>query len=797
MATASDVADPDKPQRTVRFKKRIGGYEVVKAIGQGAMGTVFLAKQITLGRLVALKSIQGHWANKPRAVARFIREAYACAQLTHHNVVQVYDLGCRDGVYFFTMEYVRGGSLADMIKKQKAPNLRAVVNYILQAARGLEFAHRHGMVHRDVKPANLMITQEGVVKVADLGLVKIPQVNEHDESEFTSDGENKVVGKQPPPTGRSGRGDATMTAEESFAQRATDANVTMHGGSLGTAAYMAPEQAYDAKSVDHRADIYSLGCTFFALITGEPPFRGATIDEVLMKHCTERLPRLQQIKPGIPQPIIKVIDKMTEKEPANRPKSLKEVITFLEKLLAADAANANKSQSTAEIGEQLTQLGQQYNAVPRVGLRNMLWVTAPIATVVLPLLLYWVSPAAALGTFLGGAAACLSFAAAKIYYQQTAMTERSRQLLSSVANRTWLQVGLLAAIGLGVLYLTGNFWLGMICGVLGMSVGLGAFFGIDLAIDKRRVDCVEKIRKQLQQFRATGASETAIQKFVVKHLPANWEEAFEALFGFDEKMNFRAARAQQQPLKMRFASWREPLIRWVDGYMQSVDAKKQLEEVRKTEIARLKAEGIRGEEAIKRANDVAQAVIGVTEGNADMSTENDLGQHPALRAAAKRARVKQMLRDARTKKGRPALIKFLRSFDGVLGGLVRVVLGFALAAGGFLWLWQNLAIDDASKLDAQAAASLAQELTQKRLEPLNVPFVGKYFDSPNQLVIGAFLVLTGGFGGTVATLLMLPGSAIAALGTTYLQPFWIPLSIGILLCIVGIRLAAWLDPETL
>ncbi|MDH3585285.1 MAG: protein kinase, partial [Phycisphaerae bacterium] len=237
---------------------RLDGYELQSLIGRGGMGEVYLARQVSLDRHVAVKTLHPRWSRDPLFISRFTREAYAAAQLVHHNVVQIYDVGEDDGTNYFSMEYVRGTALSDRIRRDGAMDPEEAAGYVLQAARGLKFAHDHGMIHRDIKPDNLLLNEEGIVKVADLGLVKTPNESEAD------------TGTGPAPTGVS-----------------TDANVTAASATMGTPAYMAPEQARDAATVDHRADIYSLGCTFYALLTGRVVFEGDTAAEVITRHATD------------------------------------------------------------------------------------------------------------------------------------------------------------------------------------------------------------------------------------------------------------------------------------------------------------------------------------------------------------------------------------------------------------------------------------------------------------------------------------------------------------------------------
>src|SRR5262249_28228370 len=161
------LAQPGQPSDV---PSTLGGYRVVRELGRGAMGAVYLARQVSLDRNVALKVIQSRLASNPTFIARFTREAYAAAQLSHPNVVQIYDLGCDGETYFFSMEFVEGESLGSLVKRAGKLDGESALRYILQAARGLKFAHDQGLVHRDIKPDNLLLSKHGLVKIADLGL---------------------------------------------------------------------------------------------------------------------------------------------------------------------------------------------------------------------------------------------------------------------------------------------------------------------------------------------------------------------------------------------------------------------------------------------------------------------------------------------------------------------------------------------------------------------------------------------------------------------------------------------------
>ncbi len=314
-ATLDHTADaPPAPARpagaaTAALTGRLAGYEIEKPIGEGGMGAVYLARQLSLDRDVAIKTIKPEWASNPMFLSRFTREAYAAAQLAHHNVVQIYDIGEDRKTHFFSMEYVNGHSLSQLLRHEGPMDVEQAAGYILQAARGLKFAHDHDMVHRDIKPGNLLINDQGVVKVADLGLVKTAgDSGAHPRSDKVG------KGKQP-------QGDVFATAE----------------AAMGTPAYMAPEQSQDAAHVDGRADIYALGCTFYAMTTGRPLFEGSTAAELITKHATAPVIPPERIIQRVPKSISAIIMKMVAKKPNDRYANMDELIAVLEDFLGISA----------------------------------------------------------------------------------------------------------------------------------------------------------------------------------------------------------------------------------------------------------------------------------------------------------------------------------------------------------------------------------------------------------------------------------------------------------------------------
>jgi serine/threonine protein kinase len=258
---------------------RLGQYQILDRLGQGGMGTVYKAVHTLLKRVVALKVLRPERLPDPRAVARFRREIKAAGQLAHPNVVQASDARKVRGLHFLVMEFVDGTDLAQVLAHHGPLPVPDACEVVRQAATGLHHAAEHGLVHRDVKPANLMLTQAGQVKVLDLGLAFLY---------------------------RSRSAGATRTPDDYLA---------------GTADYLAPELLLGRDAVDARADLYSLGCTFYELLTGRPPFSGPAYETVLQKlraHAHEPVPLVRKARRDVPRRLTAVLDRLLAKDPAGR-----------------------------------------------------------------------------------------------------------------------------------------------------------------------------------------------------------------------------------------------------------------------------------------------------------------------------------------------------------------------------------------------------------------------------------------------------------------------------------------------
>ena len=257
------------------------GFEILGKLGEGGMGLVYKARQVNLDRLVALKIIPPqHW-HRPDAVQRFYREAQAAARLSHPNIFTIFHADQMDDIHYLVMEYVEGIDLDRLVKESGCLGIAQACDYVRQAALGLQHLYERGMVHRDIKPANLMVTYTGsVVKILDLGLARFAPT--------TSDGQ-PVAG--------------LLTATGVF---------------VGTADFVAPEQAADSHDSDIRSDLYSLGCTFYFLLTGQVPFPGDNVAAKLQQHRGHTPVPVEQLRPETPQGVAEIIRNLMTKRRKDR-----------------------------------------------------------------------------------------------------------------------------------------------------------------------------------------------------------------------------------------------------------------------------------------------------------------------------------------------------------------------------------------------------------------------------------------------------------------------------------------------
>jgi serine/threonine protein kinase/tetratricopeptide (TPR) repeat protein len=293
------LAQRDQLLRSLKTQsglRQLGKYKLIKQLGRGAMGVVFLAEDTLAGRRVAMKILPKKLAENRDFIGRFQREAKATGKLNHVNIIGAFDAGQDHGHYYYVMEYCDGKPLSQLLEHSKFLPWEKAVDIVAQVAQGLQHAHQNSVLHRDIKPENIFVTNDGTAKILDLGLSKDTE------------------------------------SEDSFR--------TQSGNTVGTPHYISPEQARGDKPVDGRADIYSLGATFYHLLTGQYPFNGPTAASVMLKHLTDSMPNPQLIQESVPDSVVAILERMTEKDPADRYPSCDELITDLTAVMCGKQPSA-------------------------------------------------------------------------------------------------------------------------------------------------------------------------------------------------------------------------------------------------------------------------------------------------------------------------------------------------------------------------------------------------------------------------------------------------------------------------
>lgn len=276
---------------------QIPGYEIDAILGSGGMGTVYKGRQVALDRTVAVKVLDPEFARDDDYVARFVKEARIAGRLRHQNVVGAIDCGIAAGNHYMIMEFVEGKSLDEIIKERGALDERVALEIVRQACEGLEYAWRHHIVHRDIKPRNILLTADGTAKICDLGLARAVQ---------------------------------------------RDPSLTATGHVICTPAYASPEQARGRKDIDCRSDIYSLGVSFYELVTGSLPFRCDSPADYFLQHATA--PRIPPSKrnPAVSDVVSALILEMLDPDPAGRPPTPKHVTDRIRLILLPPAPRESK-----------------------------------------------------------------------------------------------------------------------------------------------------------------------------------------------------------------------------------------------------------------------------------------------------------------------------------------------------------------------------------------------------------------------------------------------------------------------
>lgn len=284
--------------------RKLGDYRVLRRLGSGAMAEVYLAEQCSLRRQVAFKVLKQGLSSDEKAVRRFHHEARAVASLVHANIVQTHEIGCVDGVHFIAQEYVKGQNLRELVARRGPLDVPLIVTILRQSAAALHKAGQQGIVHRDVKPENILISAEGEVKVADFGLAR-------------------VIG---PDDGL---------------------NLTQAGITMGTPLYMSPEQV-EGRRLDPRSDIYALGVTCYHMASGHPPFQGETALNVAVQHLNNQPEPLSELRPDLPAGLCSIVHRMLAKNPSDRYEHAGELLLELRQL-ALECPNEQWASSLTDL----------------------------------------------------------------------------------------------------------------------------------------------------------------------------------------------------------------------------------------------------------------------------------------------------------------------------------------------------------------------------------------------------------------------------------------------------------------
>jgi hypothetical protein len=732
-AEINEPSKSTKPLVMSEIRGHFGGYDVLQKLGSGGTGAVYLARQVSLDRHVALKVLSPELASNPRLVSWLARQAYAAAQLCHDNIAQIYDIGVqrtRSGdLLFFAMEFVEGETLADVIRDSRKVDSEAAVGYVLQAARGLKFAHDHGLIHCNIKPSNLLLDDHGMVKIADLGLIE-----------------------------RSG---------------------------MSRAGYAPPEPADEGGATDGRADIYSLGCTLYEMLTGQAPIPGRT--------ATEAIAKAKQI----PVPLLFIVMKMMSPRPLDRYQSMGEVIVALEGWLRVGSARPfspmpGQAQAIEQAVERFT--GSPWNKLRSICIPAFLILSAiAIVLLLLPAIGHPLIAAGMVGFILS---AVVVYQILHGISRRTFLLARLRELLFDSSLVDWMLTLAVVATGIGLLTAFNLQWVWLAFAVAATAVVATFFSTIDVMLATDRKPAIAQTDQILKEMRLRGYDENSVRQFLCRHAGRNWEELYETLFGFEAKLLARQTWGQGKRgrLRAKFGKWREPIIAWLDRKVRQREQRRKRRLFSRLETNALAASGIDMKSARKKASSNARRLVEKAEviRQTSMLRSAEAAMPAHARAAIQfNAQVRAISPDWIHDDTRPAdehdtdrhrgdnLHRQLATpFEIIFGSRVRLLLA-VLILGGFA-LWRNANNTEARSLQPSA---LIDSLTNtpspatdvaKTPQPLRLAYVPDWIcdavGSWNGGLVGMLLLISAMFSGITLGFLAILSTAAGFFGNSIVAP---------------------------
>ena len=494
--TGGAARAPLRPKPLPRGVPRVlGRHVLLRLLGSGPRGQAFLGLPLGLDGIEVLKVLDADRAAHRVFMSRFVREAYAASQLDHPNLATIRDLDVDHGRVFAASRRVSGPSLAELIANQTRLKPFQAAVLILQAARGLRAAHEQGLWHRDVKPGNLLLDPDGLVKLDDMGLEMTPSLAEN-----LAHSEKAKPSHAPPPP-----------------------------AAAGSPAYMALEQANDPATSDGRADIYALGGTFYHLVTGRPPFAGENAVELVRQHREERLVPAREFVPGLPRPIADIIQTMMGKRLDERYPTMDAVVDVLEKALQIHDEPALAGLD--EAGEAIRQDALALAAVPARQLRlRIVAVSSVIVLAFVGLLVHlrlWAVTAGIVGfATITALVVCI---VSGITTRSELLGLVSRAVLGGGRRAWWITISGVA-IAAAACWMWGGF---LPLFLLFCTGGVAAAFHVflDRPLAREREQILGPGRERLKTMRARGHDEQTVRALFVRHGGESWRELFESLLG--------------------------------------------------------------------------------------------------------------------------------------------------------------------------------------------------------------------------------------------------------------------------